>query len=174
MFELVKNRRNRPRTLFSLAHNGNQFDFPIFWKEIQSALTNESGDAPSTDLATIDCADSLIFFRQMYQIYRERRTNYRSTPNAFVDSISTVEQIQSGDMPMRYVPSIDPMRQQPSMKLKKIYEREFQSESFGQLIAHRAEDDCLMLLAILKRYLTDWLPWIDENHQCLNQFSTTM
>jgi hypothetical protein len=55
------------------------------------------------------------------------------------------------------------------MKLVKIYEREF--DRISNLKSHRAEDDCLMLLAILKRYLPDWIEWIDINHRILSDFS---
>jgi len=57
------------------------------------------------------------------------------------------------------------------MKLSKIYEREF-SQKTSLFKAHRAEDDCLMLLAILKRYLPDWIEWIEINHQPLSHFSS--
>ena len=55
------------------------------------------------------------------------------------------------------------------MKLVKIYEREFNQTS--NLKSHRAEDDCLMLLAILKRYLPDWIEWMDINYRILSDFS---
>ncbi|CAF5195626.1 unnamed protein product [Rotaria magnacalcarata] len=57
------------------------------------------------------------------------------------------------------------------MKLVKIYEREF-SQATSQLKSHRAEDDCLMLLAIIKRYLPDWLEWLELNQRPLSYFST--
>jgi hypothetical protein len=75
------------------------------------------------------------------------------------------------ELPIKYIPSADPARQQPSMKLVKIYEREFNCQT-SHLKSHRAEDDCLMLLAILKRYLPDWLEWIEENRRSLNQFQS--
>lgn len=57
------------------------------------------------------------------------------------------------------------------MRLVKIYEREF-CEKSSQLKSHQAEDDCLMLLALIKRYLPDWLEWIELNHQTLKNFSS--
>jgi hypothetical protein len=63
----------------------------------------------------------------------------------------------------------DSIQQLPSMNLVKIYEREFNRTSNYK--SHRAEDDCLMLLAILKRYLPDWLQWIELNHRLLSDFS---
>jgi hypothetical protein len=91
--------------------------------------------------------------------------------NKSVDSIESSSSSHLGyvEIPIKYIPSADPARQQPSMKLVKIYEREF-NEKTSHLKSHRAEDDCLMLLAILKRYLPDWIEWIERNHQPLNYF----
>lgn len=153
--------------------------------EIQSALSEPSSEEtkdPSTWLGSIACTDSIVFFRQMYQLSQEKRINPESTTNPRPLSSSLDEKTamtnqsnsspaRSVDTPVKYIPSVDSARPAPSMRLGKIYEREF---PYGrtQLIAHRAEDDCLMLLAILKRYVNDWLPWIEENHQCLAQFSS--
>jgi hypothetical protein len=181
-----------------LAHNGDLFDFPILLSEIQAALNGPSlnktisscisshcvqtksnlsnmnpsiemidastqtvieYDEPSqTWLTTIACADSLIFFRNHSQLLKNTT---RCLPTS----------AQSIDTPVQYIPSADPARQQPSMKLVNIYEREFPQSTTGRR-CHRAEDDCLMLIAILKRYLADWLTWIERNHRPLSDFSS--
>lgn len=92
-----------------------------------------------------------------------------SLPTATIPS-ATSSRLGYVELPPKYVPSTDPARQQVSMKLSKIYEREIGQSSALQ--AHRAEDDCLMLLAVLKRYLPDWLDWIETHTQSLNDFST--
>ncbi len=206
-----------------LAHNGNVFDFPILFKEIQSALSippysanadnqcvddinvNNSNDDTSlptkdcsvqttnnyhnqTTLFSIDCADSLAFFREMYRLLNDKdlvQYPIETTPSEpsnppneqecnnhrSPDPIEPTSSPHLGyiEIPIKYIPSPDPARQQLSMKLGKIYEREF-NEKASCLKAHRAEDDCLMLLAILKRYLPDWLEWIESNHRLLNDF----
>lgn len=210
-----------------IAHNGNLFDFPILFAEIQSALSNPSfytnatinnhiyetnttmsndeisvdclstketsiqtittnNDYSSTSLLSIDCADSLVFFRYMYRLLNDKHVYQDSIEhnlseflvrsnriecqnNASGDSIQ-LNSSSHGETPIKYIPSSDPMRQTPSMKLGKIYEREF-NKQISHLKSHHAEDDCLMLLAILKRYLPDWLEWIEVNHQPLSNFS---
>jgi hypothetical protein len=94
-----------------------------------------------------------------------------SSPSTSVNNNHSFSHLGYVEIPIKYIPSLDPTRQQPSMKLSKIYEREF-SQKASLFKAHRAEDDCLMLLAILKRYLPDWLEWIEINHQPLSQFSS--
>jgi hypothetical protein len=195
-----------------LAHNGNLFDFPILYQEIQSALStppysavnhnqcldeisiNTSNDTlltkdssvQTTDdwsnqssLLSIDCADSLVFFREMHRLLNDKnllqypKENIPSEPAVMNESpleeSTASSRLGYVEIPIKYIPSADPARQQPSMKLVKIYEREF-NEKTSHLKSHRAEDDCLMLLAILKRYLPDWLEWIESNHRPLNQF----
>lgn len=94
------------------------------------------------------------------------------TPNEKPPLTSSSSRHGYVEIPIKYIPSSDPARQQPSMKLVKIYEREFPLNS-ACLRAHRAEDDCLMLLALLKRYLPDWLEWIETNHRLLKEFPST-
>ena len=146
-------------------------------------------DYDRTSLTSIACADSLVFFRKQYQSLREKETTSQPNPNS-LSSSSAKPSADANDenlkinasvcvsppsepvcMPVKYVPSTDPARQQPSMKLVKIYEREF-AQSTLHLNAHRAEDDCLMLLAILKRHLAEWLEWMEHNHQPLGHFSS--
>lgn len=177
-----------------LAHNGNLFDFPILFREIQFALSTYTGEikvdlsiattnlsiddstiANETSLSSIDCADSLVFFREMHRLlndkdlvqYPEDKSPIQSVTNQTTPTTSN--HVGYVEIPIKYIPSTDPARQQTSMKLSKIYEREFNINS-SNLQAHRAEDDCLMLLALLKRYLPDWLDWIDENHRKFNDF----
>ncbi len=204
-----------------LAHNGNLFDFPILFQEIQSALStppysannenkciDEINTIISTDntttkdscvqttsdyynqtsLLSIDCADSLVFFREMHRLLNDKdilqypiesppseppnisnENNYDN--NKSVDTIESTSSSHLGyvEIPIKYVPSQDPAREHVSMKLVKIYEREFNGKT-SHLKSHQAEDDCLMLLALLKRYLPDWLEWIELNHQPLNNF----
>jgi DNA polymerase III epsilon subunit-like protein len=196
-----------------VAHNGNLFDFPILFQEIQSALStppysavnnnnqcldeqtvNISNDTLSTkdscvqttddlsnqsSLLTIDCADSLVFFREIHRLLNDKdlvqypKENIPSEPviipESPPDNPTTSSRLGYVELPIKYIPSVDPARQQPSMKLIKIYEREFNFQT-SHLKSHRAEDDCLMLLAIIKRYLPDWLEWIERNHRLLNQF----
>jgi hypothetical protein len=208
----------------SLAHNGNPFDFPILFEEIRCALSNPSScinnnnsneidatmsndDIPVTSISTnndnsqtslfsIDCADSLIFFREMQQSFNEKKPVQQridtipseslviSNNNALINPLeltsSPVESTNNSNssspngctntnMRIKYIPSLDPARQQPSMKLVKIYEREFKHNT-SHLKSHRAEDDCLMLLAVLKRHLPAWLQWVEMNHQPLSKF----
>jgi DNA polymerase III epsilon subunit-like protein len=199
-----------------LAHNGNLFDFPILFKEIQSALStppysvNNSHTCideihtslpikdssvqttndyyTQTSLFSIDCADSLVFFREMHRLLDDKDIvqypieNIRSEPltisnqngcnnNESIDTTKSSSHLGYVEIPIKYIPSLDPARQQPSMKLVKIYEREF-NEKTSHFKSHRAEDDCLMLLAILIRYLPDWLEWIELNHCPLNHFDS--
>ncbi|CAF1344568.1 unnamed protein product, partial [Didymodactylos carnosus] len=70
----------------------------------------------------------------------------------------------------RYVPSNYVKR--TSFSLSEIYLREFNRHT--PYSSHRAEDDCLTLLACLKRYLPDVLEWIESNHRPLNQFIMPM
>jgi hypothetical protein len=109
------------------------------------------------------CADSLNFFRGIYRLLNDPDPA-ECNNNTPLPSASTIHRGYV-EIPIKS----DLTRQLPSMKLIKIYEREFNRRS--ELISHRAEDDCLMLLAILKRYLPDWLEWIDINHRPLNDFS---
>lgn len=222
--------------LLFLAHNGNLFDFPILFSEIQSALSNPSfyanhdisisqvnptnigdncsiisstttnsyaqtittyNDYNQTSLLSTACADSLVFFREIRRLLNEKdliqspNENIPTTNTSMsnenhcekdpsVDSPESAIPINNHDssirhgyveIPIKYIPSQDPARQQLSMKLSKIYEREF-DRNISQLKCHHAEDDCLMLLAILKRYLPDWLEWIELNHHSLSHFST--
>lgn len=148
-------------------------------------------------LFDIDCTDSLVFFREMHRLLNDKdilennpsepvnTTNEIHNPSESVDttnktdcadnnnninkSIDSTTRLGYVEIPIKYIPSIDPARQQLSMKLIKIYEREFAHKS-THLKSHRAEDDCLMLLALIKRYLPDWLEWIEINHQKLNNF----
>lgn len=127
------------------AHNGDNFDFPIFLSEIESTI----GDKFSI-FNSIVCGDSLRFFREKSSLFEKHRINSNEQENLPVSSFDSMRKI--------------------SMKLSDIYEREF-DDFPAKLQNHRAEDDCLMLIAILKRYLNDWLPWLDENHRPLKHFS---
>ena len=164
---------------------------------LQTIIMNN--DNSQTSLFSIDCADSLIFFREMQQSLNEKKSVQQlidtipseslvisdqngGNNNALINPLElTSSPIKSTNnsnsssphgcitMPIAYIPSPDPARQQPSMKLVKIYEREFKHNA-SHLKSHRAEDDCLMLLAILKRHLPAWLNWIEMNHQPLSKF----
>ena len=205
---------NNFNLLSHLAHNGNLFDFPILFKEIQSVLsipvysisdldqipvntsslpTNDACvqtiDDPSSNhsiLFSIACADSLPFFREIYRLLNDKDLlqspcdNIQSEPVTPSESSnkpcltsSSSSRLGYVEIPLKYIPSSDPARQPPSMKLVKIYEREFPLNT-ASLRAHRAEDDCLMLLAILKRYLPDWLEWIESNHRLLKDFPSSL
>lgn len=130
-------------------------------------------------LFSIACADSLVFFREMHRLLNDKDLlqspkkdppSEPSTPDECLAKPSSPStRLGYVEIPVKYIPSMDPARQQPSMKLSKIYEREFPMNTAG-LQSHRAEDDCLMLLAILKRYLPDWLEWIESNHRLLEEF----
>lgn len=63
-----------------------------------------------------------------------------------------------------------PMQQSPlSMKLEEIFRREFHGSALFK--SHRAEDDCLMLLSLIKQYLPDWFEWIEtETLRQLSEF----
>jgi len=179
-----------------LAHNGNFFDFPIFFKEIQSALSNnnnttstddkqvdislatnnlsihDSSTGKETFLFSIDCADSLPFFREIHRLLNDKDLVQYPDNNSSVQPVTTtVNNNHAGyvEIPIKYTPSTDPARQQVSMKLSKIYEREFKDNASNRQ-SHRAEDDCLMLVALLKLYLPDWLVWVDRNHRKLSTF----
>ena len=142
--------------------------------------TDESSSQSS--LFSIACADSLVFFREMHRILNDKdllqppKENIPSepiTPNECLDKpYSPSARLGYVEIPVKYNPSVDPARQQLSMKLSKIYEREYPM-NLARLQSHRAEDDCLMLLAILKRYLPDWLEWIETNHRLLNDFPSS-
>ncbi|CAF0814672.1 unnamed protein product [Rotaria sp. Silwood1] len=172
---------------------------------IQTITTRD--DYNQTSLLSIECADSLVFFRQIHRLLNDKdlvqylNENIPLEPfsvisnqnecqnNVSVDSNELASSSSSSatatnhnsssrlgyvEIPIKYIPSQDPTRQQQqqlSMKLIKIYEREFNQKA-SQLKSHRAEDDCLMLLALLKRYLPDWLEWIELNHQSLSNFSS--
>jgi hypothetical protein len=141
-----------------------------------------------TSLLSINCADSLVFFRQVHRLLNDKDIvqypieNIQKEPLIVSNenvcnnnkSSDTTESSSSHlgyvEIPIKYIPSADPTRQQPSMKLVKIYEREFNEKKTSHLKSHRAEDDCLMLLAIIKLYLPDWLEWIEINHQPLYDF----
>ena len=155
-------------------------------------------DYNPSSLLSIDCADSLVFFRHLYHLHNNR-TNIQytmettlsesSTKSNHIENVSTdsTELTSSSQIftnnnssshianvlnkPVKYIPSLDPARQRLSMKLSKIYEREF-NKNASELKSHHAESDCLMLLAVLKRYLSDWLEWIELNHQPLSYFTT--
>ena len=197
-----------------VAHNGNQFDFPILFNEIQSALAippfqanhenldqcsstllhrTEIGtqtiltreDHTQASLMSMACADSIEFFRRSSNLAAgqetiasiddgqgDRRTACAGSNAATQpESAPSSTQLADVDKPVKYVPSLDPARQQPSMKLVNIYTREFNLD-ISSLTAHRAEDDCLMLLALLKRSLAEWLPWIEAHHRPLTHFSS--
>ncbi|CAF2812988.1 unnamed protein product [Rotaria sp. Silwood2] len=158
---------------------------------IQTITT--SYDYNETSLLSVACADSLVFFREMHRLLNDKdivqypienissESPVRSNQNDCQNNVSvnsneltstnnnSSARLGYVEIPIKYVPSQDPTRQQLSMKLSKIYEREFIQKT-SNLKAHRAEDDCLMLLAILKRYLPDWLEWIELNHQSLSKF----
>jgi regulator of replication initiation timing len=164
-----------------------------------SSLQTTSTDIYLTSLLSIECADSLVFFREMQQSINDKNTSQHEinnipseslvisnqngcNNNALTDPMElTSSPVRStnnnnssslhgyGKMPSAYIPSPDPARPQPSMKLVKIYEREFH-QKISHFKSHRAEDDCLMLLAILKRYLPAWLEWIAMNHKPLSNF----
>ncbi|CAF4703825.1 unnamed protein product [Rotaria sp. Silwood1] len=171
---------------------------------IQTITTRD--DYNQTSLLSIECADSLVFFREIHRLLNDKdlvqylNENIPLEPfsvisnqnecqnNVSVDSNELASSSSSAtatnhnsssrlgyvEIPIKYIPSQDPTRQQQqqlSMKLIKIYEREFNQKA-SQLKSHRAEDDCLMLLALLKRYLPDWLEWIELNHQSLSNFSS--
>ena len=70
------------------------------------------------------------------------------------------------EIPMKYSTA----EQIPLLKLEEIYRREFHS-AVSKFQSHRAEDDCLMLLALLKLYLADWLEWTEENARPLREFN---
>jgi hypothetical protein len=169
------------RKFFSLAHNRNIFDFPILFNEIQSALSSNTNDEipttkqdsnidfNQTSLTSIACTDSLNFFREMRRLLNEKDTiPYPDDKSGLVNpldlSVSTTHH-EYVEIPLKS----DSTQQLPSMKLVKIYEREFNRPSNYK--SHRAEDDCLVLLTILKRYLPDWLEWIEVNHRLLSDFS---
>ena len=149
----------------------------------QTILTRE--DHTQTSLMSMACADSIVFFRRRWNLTAgqgipvsidqgegDRLTGcVNSNAAATPESPPSSTQLADVDKPVKYVPSSDPARQQPSMKLVNIYAREFNLDT-SSLTAHRAEDDCLMLLAILKRYLDEWLPWIETHHQPLSHFSS--
>ena len=120
---------------------------------------------------SIACADSLNFFREIYRLLNDKDildTNDQSGKNVSVDlSSSSISTKHCGYVEIPLKSNIT--QQLPSMKLIKIYEREF--NRILNFKSHRAEDDCLMLLAILKRYLPDWLEWIDVNYRPLKEFS---
>jgi len=118
-----------------------------------------------SSLISIACVDSMNFFREIYRLLNDKDIVNNTT---LVDSSSsTVSTTRRGyvEIPMKS----EHTEQKPSVKLIKIYEREF--NRISNLKSHRAEDDCLMLLAILKRYLPDWLEWIDIHHRPLSHFS---
>ncbi|CAF3176118.1 unnamed protein product [Rotaria socialis] len=166
----------------------------------QTSITND--DSNQTSLLSIACADSLVFFREMHRLLNDKNLVQCSVENISKEcpTISNQDQCHNNvstdsieptsisetpnttnnnssshhgyvEIPIKYIPSQDPARQQLSMKLVKIYEREF-SQATSQLKSHRAEDDCLMLLAIIKRYLPDWLEWLETNQRPLSYFST--
>lgn len=194
---------------FILAHNGDQFDFPIIFHEIQCALggsrcladpssqphcqvataTVDNSASPSlTDAATqtissradhnqllltsTACADSLAFFRHLHRSLNDEDLAPASVPldgNAQPPPPAHPEHTET---PAPYVPSADPELNRLSLKLSVLYQRELPQGTF-HLKAHQAESDCLMLLAVLKRYLPRWLDWIESNHHPLSYFSST-
>lgn len=149
-----------------------------------SVQTTDDSSSQSS-LLSINCADSLVFFREMHRLLNDKdlvqypKENVQSEPAVPVSQNECPEKpctpssrLGYVEIPIKYIPSVDPARQQVSMKLVKIYEREF-PQSASHFKSHRAEDDCLMLLAILKRYLPDWLEWIETHHSSLNQFHSS-
>ena len=114
-------------------------------------------------LTSIACVDSINFFREIYRLLNDPDV----VPECENSVLSTASTVHRGyvEIPIK----ADHIRQAPSVKLVKIYEREF--DRISNLKSHRAEDDCLMLLAILKRYLPDWIEWMNMNHRILSDFS---
>ncbi|CAF0827793.1 unnamed protein product [Rotaria sordida] len=163
------------KLLCFVAHNGNRFDFPIFFNEIQTALrTNDSTSINQIDssLISIACVDSINFFREIYRLISDENIldkkhidNINASSDLSLSNVVSINRRKYVDIPIKS----NLARQLPSMKLLKIYEREL--NRIPILTYHRAEDDCLMLLAILKRYLPDWLQWIDNNHRLLSDFT---
>ena len=136
-----------------------------------NSLSTEDSSV-QTSLFSIDCADSLVFFREMHRLLNDKDlVQYPEEKPPSEPVIPSSTHHGYVEIPIKYIPSADPARQQPSMKLVKIYEREFGDNAL-KLQAHRAEDDCLMLLAILKRYLPDWIDWVERHHRKLNDFSS--
>lgn len=167
---------------FALAHNGNIFDFPIFFAEIQSVSSRISSEPSSqtptngqSSLGAHACVDSLGFFRTMYRILIEESGDQLSTTKddlcyqtheSSLDTNSATVHRGYVEIPLKSNVS------QPvaSMKLASIYEREFNQASPWK--SHRAEDDCLMLLALLKLYLPDWSLWMDDHQRPLSHFAS--
>lgn len=145
------------RPICFVAHNGNVFDFPIFFNEIRSAISSDE----TSELFSFECVDSIRFFRPIFRLLIE--------PVVETEKKTVVETQRRGfvEIPMKF----SLVDQIPSLKLEQIYEREFKSK-ISTLKSHRAEDDCLMLLAILKLYLPDWFDWIDENSRLLSDFNS--
>ncbi|CAF1037029.1 unnamed protein product [Adineta ricciae] len=191
-----------------IAHNGDLYDFPILFHEIQTTLSNCGRssidntqlnyqstsiqiDDPSSLLTkdvsvqtisskddhnqmsflSIPCADSLAFFRHLSQLETENQTN--SSENSTMTSTESSMSVDTSDKSSSYIPTPDPERNKPSLKLSKIYQRELPNGT-SHLKHHQAEHDCLMLLAILKRHLSRWLQWIEVNHRPLNYFSSSL
>ena len=167
---------------FALAHNGNIFDFPIFFAEIQSASSRISlepcSKTPTNEPSSLGahaCVDSLSFFRSMYRILNEESGDQRSTTKddlSYQTHESSLE-TNSATIHRGYVEiplKSNVIQPAASMKLASIYEREFNQASPWK--SHRAEDDCLMLLALLKLYLPDWSLWMDDHQRPLNHFAS--
>ena len=156
-----------PSPLFALAHNGNVFDFPVLFNEIQSASVDGTS---ASSLISMACVDSLSFFRDMHRLMNDADILQDPQEQTSATSTTTIEPMVSTtrcgyvEIPAKSTAH----RPVPSMKLDQIYAREFNRTP--QFPSHRAENDCLILLATLRLYLPDWLEWIENNHRPLRDF----
>ena len=135
------------------------FDFPIFYNEIRSVSSK------SFEFLRSACVDSLPFFRHIFRLLNEN--------DEFVDEKTKISTLVDSSTVHRGFVEIEIPKNSsqttPSMKLEEIYRREFNERIPWK--SHQAENDCLMLLSLIKIYLPDWIDWINENHRKLDEFS---
>ncbi|CAF0926483.1 unnamed protein product [Adineta ricciae] len=143
----------------------------LLTKDVSVQTISSKDDHNQMSFLSISCADSLAFFRHLSQLETENQVN--SPENSIMIPTESGMSVDTSDKSSTYIPTPDPERNKPSLKLSKIYQRDFPSGT-SHLKHHQAEHDCLMLLAILKRHLSLWLQWIEVNHRPLNYFSSSL
>lgn len=150
--------KHLPRPVCLVAHNGNQFDFPVLNHTVQAL----NGSLP-TDLL---CADSLKLFQDLHHLYGEESSSVsnNSTP---VESTRTETTPQSGvrrrlfQSPNKVDTHCNtPKKTRLSFSLQNIYRRVFKQ---ALVAAHSAEGDCVALVQLLHKYGPDCIAWLNAN-----------
>lgn len=160
-----------------IAHNGLRFDFPIL-KSVFNSLNVELCE----DLL---CSDSLHFFYDIMEGQKRETPTYKVIPSGTIEIIDLVDsdddniqkytettpkKLTLSENKLNYkrtsVPLEDRLnwfddKPKESYRLKNIYRRLLKRSPRE---AHRAENDCLMLLECAVVLSKDFMTWVDENN----------